>query len=212
MANLDGIIPPLPSGGQMSTRQQYGPNGSNNPNYYETAFTQAIADQANAAATKAGYNGSPLYKAGGYAYGYGDPTTGQASMQFSNNLTPFVAGGKIIPSQYTMTAAQSVGPAQFMMNGSTATAGGPSTLQSSSPFTQTAEMPAQQQAGPSSNQPFLFGYNGSRGSTGGNFGSTQQGQSTPFYQSQPSSMTATNPNLGTFQPLTPQQQALIQAR
>lgn len=240
MADLSGIIPALPGGGTYSQRQQYGPNGSTNPNYFEGEFTQAMADAANADVTSQFKNQAnfkaydylknhPLYKGGGFLYGYDNPavpsqsggigtpenpgTAASTQTYYSNNLTPFVAGGKIIPSQYTMTADQSVGKAQFQMNGQTATAGGPSTLQTSSPFTQTAANPAQQAPDPSANQPFLFGYNGDKGSLGGTFGSTTAGQSSPFYQSQTTPFANGSPqNLGIASPLTPQQQALIQSR
>lgn len=208
MADLAGIIPALPSGGQMSQRQQYGANGQAGYNiipFDPNAANQGIYNQT-------GQVGR--YNAPGYLYGYGDIANdpkAQAALQFSNKLTPYVAGGKIIPSQYTMTAAQSVGPAQFQMGNQTATAGSGN---QSSPFTATAATPAQQAPDPSANQPFLFGYNGSAGKVQGTFGNTQAGQSSPFYQSQtpgPFAM-GSPPNLGKVQPLTPQQQALIQSR
>lgn len=149
------------------------------------------------------------YQAGGFLYGYGDPIDqSKSTTNFSNNLTPFVAGGNIIPSQYTMTAAQSVGPAQFGLNGTSTTMG----QKPVDNFTQGPAVIAQQASSPSANQAFMFGNNGSAGSLAGTFGSTAAGQSSPFYQSQPQSLNQSNPSMGTFQPITPQQQALIQSR
>lgn len=170
-----------------------------------------MASDLNRQSELGGY-GNPGYKAGGYIYGYGDPSDpSNTSTNFSRNLTPFVAGGTIIPSQYTMTAAQSVGPAQFGINGGW-TQQGIGTAQTSSPFTQTAAAPATQDPGPSATTPFLFGNNGSLGQIQGTFGNNQAGQSTPFYQQQPASQIQDQTGLGTLSPLTPQQQALIQAR
>jgi hypothetical protein len=196
VADLNGIIPSLPSGGTYSQRQQYGPNGSQNPNYFLAEFDQARADALNLDNAAAG-NGFSAYKPGGYIYGYADPTTGTAQTNFSNKLTDFVAGGKIIPSQYTQTVGQSVGPAQFQI-GNQVTTRGVSSAQSSSPFTASSTTAAGQTPGPSANNPFLFGFNGDAGVLNGTFGNTTPGQATPFYQSGPM--------------MTPQQQALIQSR
>lgn len=199
----------MPSGGGYSQRLQYGPNGSLNPNYYESAFDQSMVDNLNQQEALAG-NGNKLYKAGGYIYGYGDPNTGTASQQFSNNLTAYVAGGKIIPSQRTMTAAQSVGPAQFQTGNQVATQG-QSTLQSSSPFTASAPaVPQSTQSQPQTKPSgFYFGNNGSAGFLAGTMGNNTPGQGSPFYQNQPSSLNSSDPSLGTFSQVTPQQQALI---
>lgn len=199
----------MPSGGGYSQRLQYGPNGSLNPNYYESAFDQSMADNLNQQEALAG-NGNQLYKAGGYIYGYGDPNTpGQASAQFSNKLTPYVAGGKIIPSQRTMTAAQSVGPAQFSVNGGLATQG-ISTMQSSSPFTVSAPAAQQSTQAQAQTKPpgFYFGNNGSAGFVGGTMSNNTPGQGSAFYQNQPDSLTSNQQGLGTFSQWTPQQQAL----
>lgn len=59
---------------------------------------------------------------------------------------------------------------------------------------------------------FLFGNNGSLGRIGGTFGNTGLGQSMPFYQTQPSTLTATTPGLGTFSPWNPALNALQQNR
>lgn len=207
IADLNGIIPALPSGGSYSQRQQYGPNGSQNQNYYESEFGQAQADALNQANALAG-GGNKAYKAGGYIYGYGDPNNpGNASTNFSRDLTPFVAGGKIIPSQYTMTAAQSVGPAQFAVNGGGFMTQGQPTQDN---FTQGPALSSSTQAQAAAKpNGFYFGNNGSAGFVGGGLGASQ---GDPFYQQEPSSINQSQQGLGTFSALTPQQQALIQSR
>lgn len=211
MADLSGILPALPSGGSWSSKQWYGPNGSDNPNYYLEAFDQNLADQYNQATALAG-QGTP-YKAGGYLYGYGNPSDpSKSTTNFTDVLDPYFVGGKIIPSQYTMTAAQSVGPAQFQMGGQVTTPG-LSTYQTSRPSTATAAVPPSQAQVQALNQPFLFGYNGSKGVLNGTFSNNTPGNPTTFYQSQnPADYPSTPGSLGTFQSLTPQQQALIKSR
>lgn len=204
MADLSGIIPALPNGGSNSQRLQYGSNGQSGYNiipFNPSTVNQDIYNQT-------GQLGR--YNTPGYLYGYGDlndPSV-DASLQFSRNITPFVAGGKIIPSQYTQTVAQSVGPAQFQMGNQVATQGQPT----QDNFTQGPAGPSSMTPGPSNNQTFMFGNNGSAGSISGTMENTAPGQSSPFYQSQPSSMGVSNSNLGTFSSITPQIQALIQSR
>lgn len=218
MANLDGIIPSLPSGGSYSQRLQYGPNGSTNPNYYESYFDQTDANAANqnvlASFTPGStgydyYSNHPLYAAGGYIYGYADPNNPSNTTQnFSPQYSAYLAGGKIIPSQYTMTAAQDVGAAQFGVNGNWYQAGQAPVDN----FTQGPAGPSSQTQGMPANSPFLLGNNGSLGSLQGTFSNTTPGQSSQFYSAEPSSLTSNNPSLGTFQPMTAQQQALVNAR
>lgn len=209
MANLDGIIPSLPAGGTMSQRLQYGPNGSTNPNYYETYFSQDLANQANQQDVAAGYTGKPLYQPGGYIYGYGDPNNpSNTTVNYTPEYSAYLAGGKIIPSQYTMTAADTVGAAQFGVNGNWYQAGQAPVDN----FTQGPAGPTSQTPGMSANSPFMLGNNGSGGTLQGTFSNTTPGQSAQFYSDEPSSLNSTNPTTGTFQPMTPQQQALINSR
>lgn len=197
MANLDGIIPALPSGGTFSDRQ----STKNGKDYNVFAFDPNQANQAIFNQT-----GQPgMYNTPGFLYGYGDPNDPAAAKgyQFSQKYDPFMLPDKITPSQYTMTPGQSVGAAQFQMGGQIATAGSGN---QSSPFTQSAPSIAsttEQAAAPTG---FYFGNKFVPGSTGSN----TSGQSSPFYQQQPTYNA--NQNLGIAQPWDPKQAALIQSR
>lgn len=110
------------------------------------------------------------------------------------------------------------------VNGQTANInpGGPAYART--PFSTAAAVPSRTEAAPNASpfSGFLFGNNGSAGRVGGTFGNMTPGQSTPFYQDQPSSMSAATPGLGTFspwedplkktQPVNPGIQALQQYR
>jgi len=240
VADLRGIIPPDPVKHRApysdpaptpwmpgySWQNQPDPNfGGILPSGGSFSDTQVIKDG------QSGYNAFPIdpsYDAGrgGYLTGFGDPSDPNSKYtftQFFGNTLP----DKIIPGQFTQTAAQSVGPAQFFVGGQAAVSGGPGTAQTSKPFSvsQPSAAPntkAQANAGP---QGFYFGNNGSAGFLPGTFGGGP-GQAAPFYQDPNTPLfksTTTNPNpptaspsnsgnLGVFTPVDPKIRALFQSR